>query len=86
MSVVISKLLSGEEVISTKAADMYSKARVFNVQQGRDGQAQVGLIPFIMVAPDAKFRLNQALVLTEIEAPADIEKSYMQATTSIQLV
>jgi hypothetical protein len=86
MSVVIIKLLGGEEVIATRIADVYCKARSFNVQQDQSGQPRVGLVPFIMTAPDAQLRLNQALVLAEISAPADIEKSYLQATSGIQLL
>ena len=86
MSIVIIKLISGEEVIATKVGDVYSKVKIFQFSQGQDGKPQLGLIPFISIYPEWTGHINTDLVLVETIAPNDIEKPYLQATSSIQLL
>ena len=83
--VVIIKMVNGEELIATDASfacpnTVFEKIRVFHLtQQG------AGLIPWIMCAPDAKVEIKNGIAAI-LDAPADIEKQYLQATSSIQLL
>ena len=83
--VVIIKTLAGEELLATENETLsgvtYSKVRMF---QYGDGNA--GLIPWMLTSPDSeiKFAAN-ALACQPVEAPLDIERSYMKATSSILL-
>jgi hypothetical protein len=77
--IVVLKSITGDEIIATKVGNenVYEKVRVFRIMP----DSQAGLIPFIMVAPDATISINMALILTEIPAPQNIEKAYLEATT-----
>ena len=81
--VAIIKMINGEELIATHndiADTVFEKIRVFHLtQQG------AGLIPWIMCAPDAKVEIKNGIAAI-LDAPADIEKQYLQATSSIQLL
>lgn len=83
--VVVLKMSDGSELIATQGADSigvttYSKVRVFHLtQQG------AGLIPWIMCAPDAEVEIIDGIVVM-IAAPLEIEKQYLAATSSIQLL
>lgn len=83
---VIIKTIAGEELIATKQdSNQYEKVRVFRMMDDGQGRPQAGLVPFIMVAPDAKMVFNQDLIFCEIDCPSDVEKSYLEATSGLML-
>ena len=88
--VVVLKLLTGEEVIAMVDSNdgKYHKLRALRVHtQGSNASApQAGLVPFFIIAPDAKCVINKNLILTEIDCPPDVEKSYREATSGIALL
>lgn len=95
MEVVILKMLNGEEVIARKeisqlgmggSVTKYSKARVIQVMQGQEGKPQATLAPYITLSPDAEFTINSDTIVAEVTCPTEVEKSYMQATSSIALM
>lgn len=85
--VVILKMINGAEVIAKTSGDfVYKKCRVFQIMNDGKGGAQAGLIPFIMVAPDADCFIEKSNIVTEVDCPSDIEKSYLQEVSTIALV
>jgi len=88
--IVIIKMVNGEELIATESPlpeaawkgdrIRFEKIRVFRVtQQG------AGLIPWIMCAPDERVEIKDGIAAI-LDAPAEIEKQYLQVTSSIQLL
>ena len=88
--VVVLKILTGEEVIATVDSNdgKYYKLRALQIRaQGTSSTApQAGLVPFFIISPDAKCVINKSLILTEIDCPPDVEKSYREATSGIALL
>lgn len=85
-NIVIMKSIIGEEIIATSLGDGdYEKVRVFRMMPDGQGGAKAGLVPFLMTAPDAMIHLNKALIMTEINAPTDIETAYLEATTGLAI-
>ena len=82
---VILKLISGEEVLATKKFNSYSKLRVVQFISDGKGGSQPALAPFITLAPDAVIDVNMSLVLCEIDCPSEVERSYLSATSGIQI-
>lgn len=84
IKVVVLKMIDGSELLATENEDSigaikYSKVRVFHLtQQG------AGLIPWIMCSPDAEVKFDVGIV-TKIDAPLDIEKQYLSATSGLLL-
>lgn len=86
MQVMILKMHSGEELIANLSGNTYSKIRVFHVAEDMNGNARAGLMPWILSAPDASLEINENHISAQFEAPAEIERAYLEATTSIALV
>ncbi len=86
-NVVILKLISGEELIATKNDSEYSRIRVFQMNYDQTGNVRAGLVPYIIVAPDAVIKdFNKNAIVAEIDAPLEVEKSYREATSGISLM
>lgn len=86
MRVVILKLISGEELIATmeETAPMgaFQKVRAFILNK-----TGAELIPWVLTNPDAIIEFKPvALACEPIDAPIEIERQYIQATSSIQLM
>lgn len=81
-NIVILKLISGDELIAKEESDgTFSKVRVFQVS----GQS-AGLIPWLLLSPDQTNVKIEFGIMAKINAPLEIEKSYLSATSSIQLL
>lgn len=81
-NIVILKLISGDELLASEESDgTFSKIRVFQISG-----SNAGLIPWIMLDADAKNVKIEFGVMAKIPAPSEIEKQYIQATSSIQLL
>jgi hypothetical protein len=80
--IVVLKLISGEELLAKEESDgTYSKVRVFQI----NGQS-AGLIPWLLLSPDQTNVDITFGVMAKINAPLEIEKQYLSATSSIQLL
>jgi len=87
-NIVILKTLVGEEIIATRCMEgenVFEKVRVFRISSDGQGGTKAGLVPFFVVAPDAVLPINQALILSEITCPPDVERAYLEATSGIML-
>lgn len=80
-------MMNGDELLATRCSGeitdgtLYSKIRVFHLtNQG------AGLIPWILCSPDAEVQILNESIVAMIDAPADIEKQYLTATSNIQLL
>ena len=82
MEVKIIKFISGEEVIAKFEDGKFKKLRMF--QLTNDGNA--GLVPWLVLAPDAEIELDAVKYVTCIDAPMDVEKQYLKAVSNIQLL
>ena len=81
-NIVILKLISGDELIAKEESDgTFSKVRVFQVS----GQS-AGLIPWLLLSPDQTNVKIEFGIMAKIDAPLEIEKQYLSATSSIQLL
>lgn len=80
-NVVVLKMVDGSELLATFDGEFYEKIRIFHLtQQG------AGLVPWIMCSPDAKIRIRDESIVAFVDAPAEIEKQYLAATSNIQLL
>jgi hypothetical protein len=87
--IVIIKTTSGEEIIAkvlVNTADEFkvAKPRMITMMAGPDGRPQPAIMPWIISAPDADVPINNS-VMAIIPAPKDVERMYLQNTTSIDL-
>jgi hypothetical protein len=90
MDVVVLKMVNGDEVITELKEEaegfvVLSRPRVLQMMHGQQG-VQMGLIPWIMSAPDESCVVQKEGILTSITAPNDISKAYLQQVSSIQLM
>jgi hypothetical protein len=84
------KMGNGDEVLGTVLESIsgelhVSRPRVFQVMQGPRGDIQAGLMPWFMSDPDCECVINQDHVVAIITAPKQLEDSYLQQTSSIDL-
>lgn len=84
----VMKLVSGEEVIAKVEESLqgvkYSKPRVFHVMQ-TDRGVSAALMPYIMAAPDETVEIRDSAIISMVDAPKQLEDSYLQQTSGIQL-
>lgn len=85
-SVITVKLISSEELLARyeSETDQYitvSKPAVLTVQ----GQS-MGMVPWMVSAPNRNVKINKAAVVTFVAADEDIAKSFTEATSSIKMV
>jgi hypothetical protein len=91
-TVTIFKLVSGEEIIATvddtrvtPTTISVSKARSMAVVQTGPQTYGLQLIPFLKGAPDEDFELSVSAIMGRLDAPSDIERSYISQTSSIEI-
>jgi hypothetical protein len=91
-TIVIFKLVSGEEIIATvdgtsttQNTVTVSKARAMAVVQTGPQTYGLQLIPFLKGAPDEEFELSVTAIMGRLDAPMDIERSYISQTSSIEI-
>jgi hypothetical protein len=92
IKVLLAKLTSGEEIIARidEEMDTYyviSKARLLMVNQQPNGQMGMGMIPWLMGAPESSIRLEKNMISGKVmgEIPKELEDSYLQQTSNIHL-
>jgi hypothetical protein len=61
------------------------RPRIFQVMQGPRGEMQAGLLPWFMSDPDCECSINVDHITAIIEAPKQLEDSYLQQTSGIDL-
>lgn len=80
------KLLTGEELIANFAGEDDKSVNVEKPATLAQGPQGMGIIPWMMSAKADKVSLNKSTVIAMAATDEDIAKSYVQATTNIQLV
>jgi hypothetical protein len=80
------KLITGEELIAVYADENENSITVEKPATLATGPQGVGIMPWIMSAKPDKVSLNKSTVIAMATTDEDIAKSYVQATTNIQLV
>jgi hypothetical protein len=89
MGIVVMKLITGEEVIAGREENLsgktvFTKPRVFLTQQTSQGIG-AALVPWIWSAPDESVELNSTTILATVGASKQLEDSYLQHTSGIDL-
>ena len=89
--VIALKLATGEEVIGRVEYNdaqtlQLSKVRVVVIQPMANQQVGVGFMPFMACSPDGIIPLNKASIVAEVRPNTDMEKAYLQQTSSIKLM
>lgn len=80
--VKVFKMSNGDEVIARVDGDTISRPRIIF----HDG-SQGGLAPYFLTNPDAdEVPFNRAFVVSEFAPSPDVEKSYVQLTSRVQLL
>ena len=87
--IIVMKLLSGEEIISTESEyqtgmNEYSKPRVLQAMQTERG-VQAALVPWMITSPDGTFPIDDKFIITKVEASREVGAMYLQQTTSLDL-
>lgn len=87
MGVKIIKMVSGDEVLAKEETGEYvfSKPRVMQVMQSQTGEVRAGLVPWIIASPDSSVTVNKTAIAAILDAPLDVEKSYLSSTSGIAL-
>lgn len=87
MGVMIIKMVSGEEILVKEETgeNVFSKPRVMQVMQDQSGEMRAGLVPWIITAPDATVTISKMAIAAILDAPLDVEKSYLSSTSGIAL-
>lgn len=89
-TVLLVKLQSGEEVVGRiKKEDdtsyTLSNARLLMVQPDQSGQMSIGMIPWIVGAPDSDVVMQKSQISGRIvNVPKAFEDGYLQQTSGIQ--
>ena len=86
MSIVVLKLMNGDEVIAKREIDgRFAKPRDFHMiptERGMNG----ALMPYIMSCPDETVEIKASAIMSEVEASKQMEDAYLQQTSGIDLV
>lgn len=88
--ILVIKMLSGEELLAQfVSADAefltINRPRVMQLQQTERG-VQASLASWVISAPDQKdIQMSQRSIAAYFEAPADVSKLYLQATSGLIL-
>lgn len=85
MTIKILKMVNGEEIITKKVSNICSKARSVRMINDPQKGPSLALVPFFILDPDCEFKINENNVVGEINAPSEVEKTYLQETSGIQL-
>lgn len=90
MKIMVLKMQSGDELISElveEAEDfaVLKRPRVLQLMQTQQGM-QMGLVPWLISAPESECIVMKDSFATWVSAPEDIAKAYMQQVSQIQLL
>jgi hypothetical protein len=83
------KLSTGEEMIANVIDDQtesvtVSSPRTMQLHQTPQG-ISAGLVPWFLTNPDADAQLMKSHIIASIDCPADVEQSYRQQTSKLDL-
>ena len=91
--VVHIKLINGEEIIgklvepslAVEAYMVLEKVRSLTIQPIRQGEAGIGLIPFMVGNPDGSIRIDKRHILGEAveDTPKQLEDAYLQQVSGL---
>jgi len=91
MSVIVIKMISGEEIIAkfvseSDVAITVDRPRVINLSQDTNGQMHGGLIPYLISDPERKnVPLSNNAIVTSFPADKELSDSYLQMTSGLIL-
>lgn len=90
MDVVCLKMSNGDELVARKvsqftASNVYSHVMQVFMQQTRDGQMGMGMMPYMHTAKGDVIHFNDSHIVAVCEVDSDIEKNYLQRTSGIAL-
>ena len=93
MDVVVIRSFIGEEMVAELVSDtptdnaiILSRPRVFQFQQGKGGQMEPSLVPWLILDPENRsVPINANYIATMIPASAALSKSYQSAVSGIAL-
>lgn len=88
--VLLMKLVSGEEVIGKEVEEkdnkiVLSDVRVIVAHPGPNGQMAVGMIPWMVGAPESNIEIDKSRIMgiPAGEIPKQLEDGYLQQTSGI---
>lgn len=85
-SIISLKLTSGEELIARFESGDETHIVVSKPSVLAQGPQGLGMVPWIVSAQSEKITLNKSSIIAQTSTDEEIAKSYIQATSSIQLV
>ena len=89
MEVRIFKMPNGDEIIGSSTGDgsnwYITKPRLVTMSMDQHGHPRLGLMPWVLLAPDEKFPVHTNNILTSVEANKEVTDLYLQQTTSLDL-
>ena len=85
-SIISLKLTSGEELIARFESGDETHIIVSKPSVLAQGPQGLGMVPWIMSAQSDKITLNKNSIVAQTSTDEEIAKSYIQATSSIQIV
>lgn len=84
--IVIAKLITGESVVG-KYTDTHREFldEVFNIMMMPTAQGEMGMniVPYMMPFTDKGTPIDAKFIVTTIDAPEELQKVYLQATSGI---
>lgn len=89
-NILLAKLQSGEEVIGrikeeTDTSYKLATVKLLMVQPDQSGQMSVGMIPWMLGAPDSDTWLEKSMISGRAaNVPKALEDGYLQQTSGIQ--
>ena len=83
------KLSTGEEMIAgvvseSSSETVVSSPRTMQMMQTPHG-ISAGLVPWMLTSPDAEVAVKTNHIVASIDCPADVEQSYRQQTSKLDL-
>lgn len=90
MKIKVYKFIDGSEVIAKELSESVNaftlaKLRVIQVMPHESGRMGVGLMPWLIAAPDSDVTISKTQVMADIEVSSEIEGLYLQQTSSLDL-
>jgi hypothetical protein len=85
-SIITCKLTSGEEIIARFESGDETHIVISKPSVLAQGPQGLGMVPWIVSAQAEKITLNKSNIVAQTSTDEEIAKSYIQATSSIQIV
>jgi len=85
-SIITCKLTSGEEIIARFESGDETHIVISKPSVLAQGPQGLGMVPWIVSAQAEKITLNKNNIVAQTSTDEEIAKSYIQATSSIQIV